>query len=226
MLKYAIFDLDDTLYASDHGLLDEIGYRIQVWLRDTFELTWQEAVDMRRRYYERYGTTLGGLIVEHDADIPHYLEFVHDVPIDDYLTPHPELDAMLRAIPLRKAIYTNATSSYGRRVLRRLGILPHFEHIIGIEEVDLRNKPYRDPYKRVLGMLDTTGPDCVMVEDSSRNLKPAKELGMWTILVDGEREPHVDFAVSDVLQVGDVIQKLLARCPSKQSVTPPPPSTN
>ena len=42
-LKFIIFDLDDTLYSRDIGLMREVGHRIQVWLYDHLGLTWEEA---------------------------------------------------------------------------------------------------------------------------------------------------------------------------------------
>jgi FMN phosphatase YigB (HAD superfamily) len=57
--------------------------------------------------------------------------------------------------------------------------------------------------------LDAWGPECIMVEDSARNLNPAKALGMTTVLVDSMPDWSVDFVVKDVLQVGQVVSNLL-----------------
>jgi putative hydrolase of the HAD superfamily len=209
--EYIIFDLDNTLYPRDSGVMGEIGRRIQAWLCDRLGLTWQEAVDLRRDYLNRHGTTMGGLMTEHDIEVDEYLDFVHDIPIEDYLTTDPALVQMLKKIPLRKVIYTNATSEHGRRVLQALGVVDQFECIIGIEEVGLRNKFNREAYTRVLALLKTAGPACIMVEDSARNLQPAKELGLTTILVDGEDEVSADFSVKSVLEVGQVVNRLLGR---------------
>jgi putative hydrolase of the HAD superfamily len=204
-----IFDLDNTLYPRHSGLLQEIGHRIQTWLCDHLVWSWEEAQAKRREYYDRYGTTLGGLIAQHDVDVHDYLRFVHDVPVEAYLAPDPALGHMLGTIPLRKAIYTNAPSEYGRRVLQVLGVSGKFEQLIGIEEVGLRNKPYRDAFERALALLGVEGPDCIIVEDSVRNLRPAKALGLTTILVDAQPDEHVDFAVESVLEVGPLVGALM-----------------
>jgi putative hydrolase of the HAD superfamily len=208
-LKFIIFDLDDTLYPRDNGLMREVGRRIQMWLYDHLGLTWEEAAVQRSEYFRRYGTTLGGLVAEHDVDVHDYLAFVHDVPVEEYLDPDPALAVMLDGILLRKAIYTNGTVVYARRVLRALGVADHFEQVIGIEEVGLRNKPYRDAYERMLALLGVEGPECVMVEDSVRNLRPAKALGLTAVLVGAESDENVDFAVANVLEVGQVVIDLL-----------------
>jgi putative hydrolase of the HAD superfamily len=209
MVKLIIFDLDDTLYARENGLMGEVGHRIQMWLCDHLELSWEEAVVLRRKYYHQYGTTLGGLIEEHDVDAHDYLVYVHDIPLEEYIGPNPALDAMLADIPLRRVIYTNATAEYAWRVLRVLGVDSHFERVIGIEDVNLLNKPYQEAYERVLVRLDAWGPECIMVEDSARNLRPAKALGMTTVLVNAPPDWSVDYVVGDVLQVGQVVSEIL-----------------
>jgi putative hydrolase of the HAD superfamily len=209
MYKFIIFDLDDTLYARENGLMEEVGRRIQTWLCENMALTWEDAVALRRKYYHQYGTTLGGLIEEHDVDARDYLVYVHDIPLEEYIGPTPALEAMLAAIPLRRVVYTNATAEYARRVLGVLGVTEHFEVVVGIEDVGLLNKPHQEAYERVLVRLDAWGPECIMVEDSARNLNPAKALGMTTVLVDALPDWSVDFVVKDVLQVGQVVKELL-----------------
>lgn len=208
--QFIIFDLDDTLYPGSNGLMQEVGFRIQTWLCAHLGLTWPEAVTLRHQYYLRYGTTLAGLLAEHRIDARDYLAFVHDVPVEQYLQPNPALEAMLATIPLRKAIYTNATAEHSRRVLQTLGVLHHFEQIVDIEEVGLCNKPYPDSYERMLAVLGTTGPQCILVEDSTRNLRPAKALGLTTVLVGSDLpDEHVDYVAEDVLEVGRLVRKIL-----------------
>jgi putative hydrolase of the HAD superfamily len=212
-LRFIIFDLDDTLYPRDNGLRQELGYRIQLWLQRRFDLTWEEAIVMRRDYFLQYGTTLGGLIAAHDVDVHDYLHFIHGVSVDEYLAPNPALAEMLDAIPLRKMVYTNGISEYAWRVLHALGVADRFEQVIGIEEVGLYSKPHMDAYGRMLARLDAQGSECIMVEDSARNLRPAKVLGMTTVLVDAEPDGDgsVDYVVGSVLEVGRVVWDLLGR---------------
>jgi putative hydrolase of the HAD superfamily len=214
-LEFIVFDLDNTLYPRDAGLLQEIGQLIQVWVQREFDISWEDAGSLRKAYLHRYGTTMGGLIAEHDVDVHDYLTFVHDLPVEDYLSPNPALCEMLSHIPLRKVIYTNATSGYGHRVLRALGVDEYFEQVIGVEEVALRNKAYLDAYERMLELLGAAGEACIMVEDWPRNLEPAKALGMTTVLVDpdgeGVADEHIDYVVADVLDVDWVVEELLRR---------------
>jgi putative hydrolase of the HAD superfamily len=208
-LRFIIFDLDDTLYSRDTGLMREVGHRIHLWLHNHLSLSWEQASVVRRQYYERYGTTLGGLVALHDVDTNDYLAFVHDIPVEEYLEPTPALSAMLASIPLRKAIYTNATSEYSWRVMNALGVAGHFDRVVGIEQVGMRNKWSQDAYERALALLGAQGPECLMVEDTVRNLRAAKDLGLATVLVNAEPTDYVDYVVRDVLEVGQVVNGLL-----------------
>jgi putative hydrolase of the HAD superfamily len=212
MLKWIIFDLDDTLYPRESGLMHEVGRRIQAWLEEHLNLDQEEAAVLRRQYFQTYGTTLGGLVAEQHIDTHDYLVFVHAMCIEDYVKPQPALSTMLAHIPLRKAIYTNATAEYTWRVTKALGVAEHFERVIGIEEVGLRNKPYPDSLERALALLDAQGPECIMVEDSARNLLPAKEMGLTTILISAENsDGQADHVIRNVLEVEQVVNALLCR---------------
>lgn len=207
--SHLIFDLDDTLYPRDAGLMAEIGRRIEWWVQQTMGLSPKDAAQLRRTYLRRYGTTLGGLLAEHQVDVDGYLAFVHDVPVEECIRPNPALARMLDSIPLRKVIFTNATAEHGWRVLRALGVADRFEQVIGIREVGLRNKPQLEAYRRLLARLRVPGPGCILVDDRAENLRPAKQLGMTTILVDAAPGEGVDFVVDDVLEVGPLVERLL-----------------
>jgi len=212
MLEWIIFDLDDTLYPRENGLMHEVGRRIQLWLEQHLNLSEEEAAILRHRYFRQYGTTLGGLVAEHQVNTHDYLVFVHAMRIEDYVKPQPALGAMLGHIPLRKAIYTNATTDYTWRVTAALGVAEHFERVIGIEEVGLRNKPYLDAFERALALLGAQGPECIMVEDSARNLEPAKAMGLTTILISAENGAgEADYVVRNVLEVEQVVTALLCQ---------------
>lgn len=208
-LTHILFDLDETLYPRQAGLLAAVNERIALWLQRTYPLSPEAAQALRKRYFIEHGTTLSGLVAERQIDVQAYLDFVHDLPIDRYLDPNPALAAMLDRIPLRKAVFTNAPLTYGTRVLERLGVIDRFEHLVGIQEVGLRSKPHPEAYQRTLALIDVEPEACILVEDRAQNLPPAKELGMVTILVDADPDDGVDFTVDHVLEVEPLVASLL-----------------
>ncbi len=206
---YLIFDLDETLYPRDAGVMQEIAHRIELYLTDRMGFSQQKAGRLRRYFFARYGTTLRGLQEEYHVDTQDYLRFVHDIPLEKYIVPNPELGDMLRRIPLHKVIFTSASQEHARRVLARLGLTGHFPIILDIEATGFYNKPDPRAYRSVLNVLQAEGPACILIEDNARNLRPAKALGMTTILVDGEAEEGVDIAIGDLLELENVVNRLM-----------------
>ena len=183
MLKYIFFDLDETLYSPDSGLMPAVGERMRLYLEREFSLPPERAHELQKRYWNDYGTTLRGLMMEHEIDPLRYLDFVHDVDVSQFLEPNPQLRAQLQNIPYPKVIVTNADVPHAQRVLARLGITDQFEKIFDIIFFEYECKPARGAYERVLRALTVRGDECILVEDTARNLASARELGIRTILL-------------------------------------------
>ncbi len=210
MFKYILFDLDETLYPRQAGLMQELGARIHLYLQNHLHLSEAEAIFLRQRYFMEYGTALRGLIVErHDADPEIYLKFVHDIQLSKYIGPNPELGAMLRSIDLPKIIFTNSTLEHSQNVLKILGIADCFERIVDIRSIDYISKPNQHAYEKILSLINVQASECILVEDSARNLRPAKALGMKTILVDSDDCADVDYCVKNILEVKSAVDKAL-----------------
>ena len=209
--QYLILDLDETLYPRSAGLMREIGRRMLLYLTSRMGFTPDQAADARQRFFARYGTTLRGLQIEYQVDADDYLHFVHDIPLQDYLAPDPALDAMLGRIPLPKAIFTNADTAHARRVMQRLGVAHHFPVVVDVHAVEFHCKPEPEAYRRLLAILGATGPDCILVEDMARNLRPAREFGMTTVMVDGDQPDGVDYALRNLFELEELIRRLVSR---------------
>jgi putative hydrolase of the HAD superfamily len=116
----------------------------------------------------------------------------------------------LRVIPLHKVVFTNADVDHSERVLNALQVRPHFDMIIDIQALDYENKPHPTAYKKALNLLGVSGERCIIVDDTPRNLIPAKDLSMTTILINGGRESiAVDYAVPTIFHVEGVIKSIL-----------------
>ena len=207
MIKYILFDLDDTLYPKEIGLMAAIGERIHQYIEERVGLDPVAVRGLRRHYLQTYGTTLRGLQVNYNVDTEEYLAYVHDVPLGDYLKPDEALDKVLAEIQVEKIVFTNATTEHARRVLQCLGVERHFNSIVDLRATNYVNKPQPGAYRCVLDILGARPEECLMVEDSLRNLRPAKEMGMVTVLVNGSGGDGVDFAIDDVTQVGEVFRR-------------------
>lgn len=217
MLRYLLFDLDDTLYASATGLWPVIGDRITSFIHERLDLSLEAALDLRRRYAKQYGVTLVGLMTHHHVDADDYLEYVHRVPLEQYLQPDSALNGMLARLPLPKAILTNADGDHARRVLNILGIARHFDQVVDIRALDFVNKPRPEAYQRATALLGVQPAECVFMDDLPHNLAPAHALGMVTILVRAFTDPPaalppgVDYQVPTVLGVERILAGLLGQ---------------
>ncbi|MFN8505749.1 pyrimidine 5'-nucleotidase [Kouleothrix sp.] len=201
-LSTVLFDLDNTIYPASSGLMKGIDSRINEYVKNLLDLDDARALQLRKQYYVEYGTTLHGLQLHHRVDPDDYLAFVHDVAIEAFLASDAELDHLLSELRAGKAIFTNAPASYARRVLAVLGIERHFSHVFDIHYSGLRPKPDPAAYQAVLGALGIEGSAAMLVEDTAKNLPPARALGMTTVLV-GEADERAaalaDYVVPDVL---------------------------
>lgn len=211
-LRFAVFDVDDTLYPPDNGLWDELADRIEQYLVERIGVNPADSDSVRSQYYREHGTTLNGLMCEHpELDPLDYLAFVHDLPYAELLRPDPELNRMLADLALRKVIFTNADRPHAENVLRHLGIQDHFETIVDIITLDFVNKPNKAAYETLLRTLNAAAEACVLVEDSARNIATAREMGMTTILV-RPGESDLDGAhhkVDTIHGVGPLLRRLL-----------------
>jgi len=177
-----IFDLDNTLYSSQCDLFAQIDQRMSHFVSEFLGVSYEEARATQKAYFAHYGTTLNGMMHHHGMDPHDFLNFVHDI---DYsaIEGHPELKAALERLPGRKLIYTNGTVRHAERVIDRLGVHEHFEVIFDIVAADYEPKPNLRPYEKLITEQNIDPTRTAMVEDLAKNLAPAADLGMRTVLV-------------------------------------------
>jgi putative hydrolase of the HAD superfamily len=210
------FDLDETLYPRDAGVMQAIGRRITEYLMQFMDLPYDDALSLRRAYAGKYGTTLRGLQIHHHIDSDRYMEFVHDVPVEALLSYDERLDSALAAIAAEKVVFTNASWEHAERVLQARGIRRHFARIIDVRDMHWVSKPDPSAYPRLLALLGRPAERSMLVEDNVRNLRPAAGLGMTTVLVnprsawvnaDGDGDA-VHFVIDEIWKIGDVYASL------------------
>jgi putative hydrolase of the HAD superfamily len=201
--RILFLDLDDTLYPSTCGLWEAIGDRIMVFMTDRLGISAKRATELRKDYFQAYGTTLNGLRIHHNVDPLDYLNFVHDVPIDTFLQPDHELREMLTNVAQKRVIFTNASHDHAERVLNRLDIEKQIDQVIDIISLDYHNKPEPSAYSRALSLTGENDPSaCVLVDDRSRNLIPGGAMGMATVLVgEDDPDPRIDFQINIITQL-------------------------
>ncbi len=211
-IQTILFDLDNTLYPASSGVMARIDQRIGEYVEQRLGITGEEALMLRRTYCETFGTTLRGLLHHYgDIETDEYLEFVHNIEIEELLRFDAELDAALAALHVPKIIFTNSPREHAERVLKALGLRHHFERVFDLRHFNLIGKPDPSAYRQVLDYVGVPGTAALMLEDSAYNLPPAKALGMTTMLI-GEllpTHPDADYHVTNILEALDIAQVLV-----------------
>lgn len=198
-VRHWVFDLDNTLYPPAVRLFDQIEIRMTAFVMETLGVTRDRADHLRRHYWQRYGTTLAGLMREHDIDPDRYLHDVHDISFD-VLDPDPHLARLIADLPGRKIVYTNGSAPYAARVLEARGLSAAFDAIYGVEDADYTPKPERDAFERIFGRDGVDTARAAMFEDDARNLAAPHEMGMRTVHVAPEPESarHIHHHTDDL----------------------------
>lgn len=194
-----VFDLDHTLYPPSARLFELIEARMVTFVMHALGVDEGEANRLRKHYWQTHGTTLAGLMREHDLDPDPFLHDVHDISMDS-LSPDPELAARIAALPGRRIIYTNGTAPYAERVIAARGLSGLFDAIYGVEHAAYHPKPDRAAFEKVFARDAVEPTRAAMFEDEPRNLIVPHALGMRTIHVSPMRRDaaHIQHHTDDL----------------------------
>lgn len=182
-----VFDLDNTLYPPQARLFDQIEVRMTQFVMDALGVDRGQADLLRKQYWHQYGTTLAGLMREHDVDPGPYLTDVHDISLD-HLEQDPDLRARIADLPGRRIVYTNGCGPYAERVLNARGLAGLFDAVYGVEHAGFLPKPEREAFETIFAQDQTDPYRAAMFEDDQRNLAAPHAMGMRTVHV--APEPH------------------------------------
>ncbi len=181
-----VFDLDNTLYPPQMRLFDQIEKRMTHWVMRELGVARAEADRLRQHYWDRYGTTLAGLMAEHGIAPDGYLHEVHEIDFS-VLRPDPVLAGHLAALPGRRIVYTNATRPYAEQVLAARGLGGLFDAVYGVEHAGFRPKPEAEAFRSIFAQDGLDPARAAMFEDDPRNLAAPHAMGMRTVHVAPER---------------------------------------
>jgi putative hydrolase of the HAD superfamily len=207
-----VFDLDNTLYPHHVNLWQQVDARIGEFVCNWLQVGPEEARKIQKDYYQRFGTTMRGMMTLHGVRADDYLAYVHKIDHSP-LEPNPVMGEAIARLPGRKLILTNGSVDHVDAVLERLGLARHFDGVFDIIAAELEPKPAPQTYRKFLRDHSVDPTTAAMFEDLSRNLVVPHQLGMTTVLVvpDGSKEvvredwelegrdaAHVDYVTDDL----------------------------
>lgn len=199
-----IFDLDNTLHDATARIFPSMHLQINQYLQRHFKVDEAGANAMRQSFWQRYGTTLAGLVRHHDTHPRDFLAETHVFPeLGDMVVSHNALGHALARLAGRKLIFSNAPRHYVEEVLKTLGVGRFFDAVYTIEDTGYRGKPALRGFHVLLRNHDLDPHRCAFVDDMLENLRTAHRLGMSTVWVSREkrRVSFIDARVASVTEL-------------------------
>ena len=201
-----IFDLDNTLYPVTKRLLAHIDEHMGSFVAKYLDISREEAHQVQKSYFKKYGLTLRGLMLNDGLDPARYFEEMGPMDLNE-VEPNPELGEYITGLKGRKIIYTNASARHTELVLNQMEFKKStFEAIFDIQAANYVPKPAIESYRLLCKTYSIDPTRAAMIDDIARNLEPAAELGMMTVwkktnaewAKNLEAEIYIDHVVDDL----------------------------
>ncbi|MDR2786195.1 MAG: HAD-IA family hydrolase [Treponema sp.] len=193
MIRYILFDLDNTLYSIRTGMEQDFQRRIIAFSSRLLGITPEAALIQRREGITRYGTTLEWLMGDKGfTAIDEYYAAVHPAGEEDCIPPDPELRRFLQSLNIPLAILTNSPREHTDRVLAKIGIADLFTHIFDMRWNGNQGKPLPSAFNRALDALGAAADNTLFIDDTPRYVQGYRDLGGRGILRD-ELDRHPDY---------------------------------
>mmetsp|Transcript_11960 Transcript_11960/g.18485 ORF Transcript_11960/g.18485 Transcript_11960/m.18485 type:complete len:274 (-) Transcript_11960:1560-2381(-) len=202
-----IFDVDDTMYDVGSGFTaHRNGYGALSFMVEKLKFPDMEsAKEVRDEYFQKYHSTAKALtIAEEEGKLPPEAPKFKTEDLSDWwatqldftmLEPDAQLLEDLKSCPLKLVAFSNGPRKYVIRVLKQLGLHETIftdSDIFAIDDVLPHSKPEKGAFEVVFDAVGKKAAECVMIEDSMKNVRSAKMLGMKTILVSGSTQQKED----------------------------------
>jgi putative hydrolase of the HAD superfamily len=207
--------VDDTLYDVGTGFTaHRNGEGAQRFMVEELNFPSLEAAKLvRDEYFERYHSTSKALAVAEDegrfpepktpllpeqgrerrfyaSDLSNYWAAHLDFTILG--KPDPDLIQMFESLQndcgLQLVAFSNGPRTYVKRALKEMALDNFFaeDRLFAVDDVLPHCKPEPEAFELILKSLNGVKPEeCIMVEDSMKNTRAAKALGLKTVLIAG-----------------------------------------
>ena len=206
--QYLIFDLDNTLYPKESGLLNQVNKQIDQFISLKLKIPTIKVPQLRQEYWKQYGTTLGGMVARHRIAPDEYINYAYNVKITDFLTPDPGLIKVLAGINIKKVVFSNSPLNYVEDVLKVLQIQDLFEKIYDIQFCGYLGKPNLSSYIKVLTDLKVEGKECLFIDDTPVNVLGAEAAGIDSVLLGNNSVDGIKWRISGLMELPELIMKM------------------
>lgn len=146
-------------------------------------------------------------ILDQDVDATEWESLFQRIH-DDHAQPNDgaaETIAALSETDRHLGVISDVDDEEGKRLLENFGVLRHFDAFTSSEEVGYK-KPDSRMFQTALDKAGVDGDAGLMIGDRYRNdMEGAKEQGMTTVSYGAEEGPAVDYQITDLRAVLDIV---------------------
>ena len=199
-----LIDLDNTIYSETEEIFSQIDLKMKSFISSNLNINIEKAYDIQKKYFFKYGTTLRGLMLNHNIKPSYFLKYVHNIDLNP-IKKNLKLKSEMKKIKGRKIIFTNGTTEHATNVLKKVGVFDEVDDIFDIKDAGYIPKPNLLPYKKVVNKFKIIPHNTIMIDDIKANLVTAKKLGIKTIHVTKQTSKsvknNIDYEFSDILSI-------------------------
>lgn len=199
--KTLIFDLDSTLYYAGNQMEKLCYNKVMSFLIENMNVNKIQAMKLIKEFRKNYHYDSEAIAKEYPFDQSEFIEYVCDIPTD-FISEDKELATILKQISNSKYIVTDSTQKHTKDVLEKIKINKDlFVYIYDAHDMDYIFKYNKVCFEKFLDKFNLCAQDCVIFEDSIKNLDMAKSCGMITVFVKPdkiEKPQYVDYMFSDI----------------------------
>jgi beta-phosphoglucomutase len=184
MIQAAILDFDGLMVYSEDVCLDAWQRTLAPYGKTMSDETYRSLIGTSQKHSIDHVIALMGVDAAHeDLDRAFWAALV-DLS-DRGVRPMPGvhgLVAHLQSRGLKLGVASNSVTTYVRKALMQIELLPLFDSVAGVDQV-AEGKPAPDVYLSVAQSLGCAPEVCLAVEDSPSGVQAATAAGMTCVLV-------------------------------------------
>lgn len=206
-INYWIFDIDDTLYPKSCGLDKLIQDSITYYICQYLNIEEKEARELCIDYYQKYGSTICGLMQTTDIKPRKFVREVHQNLDLNCILPNPRLDAAIAKLHGKKYVFTNGSYCHGLRICKKLGIEKNIDGFFGAQSTNFIPKPDPRAFVEFFTRYQMNPKQAIFFDDSFKNLAEISKMGTKTVwIAENQKElenykilpSYVDYATADI----------------------------
>ncbi|SHE12834.1 Pyrimidine 5'-nucleotidase YjjG [Chlamydia abortus] len=208
--EWIFFDVGETLFDEEEARLDRVRQVIQLAkdkkIHLTEELIVQQLIDSHNKLERHPMKSAVRNLVSGEEEREYILSHLkYNVDLEK---PYPEAEGLLKELSTRYniGIIANQIAGTSQR-LEKHGLLKYITICFSSAEVGL-SKPDIRLFQKALNEANCEPRRAVMIGDRMDNdIKPAKELGMWAVLI-LQGTARFQYAHNDMVRPDDIVNNL------------------